>query len=357
MEEAVHALLAEVAAPPILVFPDWDALIDKSRPFHLHCDVSTDGLGAELEEEQPDGSIHPIVYSSRPTFPNERNWTPLELEAGCVVWSMRHLCRYLFNPDFHRYECIQQISKIGESKPRIQRWMGFLSAYNCRHSYRRGRDNANADFLSRLPILPIVDDISGSSTLTDPDDLAVYFICAYGYITSSCPIPGVGLGGLTPSYYNNLGTGPNPFPTPVLSGLPPTKDDFRTHLARMPLRRMTGPTTSPFATPTDEPCSSYAIDDHHEASRSNCARRTRSGTGTLAGNIPLRPDYRMAARSVFAASAAPAPAPKSPRRLSSPPRSARLGSTIPVARPTSPRLATVPNPLIDHSPPAAFLAL
>ena len=30
MEEAVRALLAELAALPILVFPDWDAVIDKS---------------------------------------------------------------------------------------------------------------------------------------------------------------------------------------------------------------------------------------------------------------------------------------------------------------------------------------
>ena len=73
MEEAVCALLAELAAPPILVFPDWDAVIDKSRPFRLHCDASTDGLGATLEQEQPDGSIRPIVYTSRATLTNERN--------------------------------------------------------------------------------------------------------------------------------------------------------------------------------------------------------------------------------------------------------------------------------------------
>ena len=50
-----------------------------------HCDASTDGLGATLEQEQPDDSIHPIVYISRATLANERNWTPMELEAGCVV--------------------------------------------------------------------------------------------------------------------------------------------------------------------------------------------------------------------------------------------------------------------------------
>ena len=133
MEEAVRALLAELTTPPILVFPDWNAAFDKSRPFRLHCDASTDGLGATLEQEQTDGSVRPIVYISRATLANERNWTPMELKAGCVVWSIRRLRRYLFSVFFlifTDHECLQQISKIGESKPRIQRWMEFLSAYN-----------------------------------------------------------------------------------------------------------------------------------------------------------------------------------------------------------------------------------
>ena len=346
MEEAIRALLAELAAPPILVFLDWDAVIDKSLPFHLHCDASTDGLGATLDQEQPGGSIRPIVYISRVTLANERSWTPMELEAGCVVWSIRHLRRYLlsvFFLIFTDHECLQQVSKIGESKPRIQRWMEFLSAYNYGLSYKRGRDNANADFLSRLPILPTA-------------DLGVYLIRACRYTTPSCPILGVDLGGLTPSVYNSPSTGQNPFPTPVLGRVPLTKDDFRTHRAPRPLNRMTGPTASSFATVTDEPWLSYVINDHHEASRSNCARHTRSRTVTLTGNTPLRPDYRMAARSGFAASAAPPPPPKATLRSSPPPRSARLGSTIPLRRPTSPRLATVPNPRMDHSPPVALPA-
>ena len=36
MEDTVRALLAELIAPPILVFPDWDAVIDTPRPFRLH---------------------------------------------------------------------------------------------------------------------------------------------------------------------------------------------------------------------------------------------------------------------------------------------------------------------------------
>ena len=241
-------------------------------------------------------------------------------------------------------ECLQQISKIGESKPRIQRGMVFLSAYNYRLSCWRGQKNAHTEFLSRPSLPPTAEDISGSFSLTDPDDLGVYLIRACGYATPSCPILGDGWGGLAPSSYNNPRTGPNPFPTLVLGGLPLTKYDFWTHRTPMPLMHMTGPTTDPFATPTDEPCLSYAIDDQHEASQSNCVRRTQKRMAILAGNTPSRPDYRTAARNGFAVSAAPAPPPKAPLCPSPPPRSARLGSTIQLGRPASLRLATAPHP-------------
>ena len=144
-----------------------------------------------------------------PLSDNERNWTPLVLEAGCVVWIIRHLRRYLFGAFFLMYashECLQQISKISGSKSRIQRWMEFPD-YNYRLSYRRRRENANANFICRLPLPPTVEDISGSSALSDTDDLAVYVIRARDHIAPSCPISGVGLGGLAPSSYPTLCTG------------------------------------------------------------------------------------------------------------------------------------------------------
>ena len=67
------------------------------------------------------------------------------------------------------HECLQQICKIGETKPRIQRWMELLSVYIFGFSYRRGRGNANADSLSRLPSL-LLKVIPGSCALSNPDD-------------------------------------------------------------------------------------------------------------------------------------------------------------------------------------------
>ena len=334
-EDTVRTLLAELAAPPILVFPDWDAVIDTSRPLRLHCDASAAGLGATLEQEQADGSIRPIVYISRATLGNEQNWTPMELEAGCVVWSIRPHIRYLFGLYFlvfTDHQCLQQICKIGETKPRIQRWMEFLSAY--------------ADFLSRLPLPPIADNVSGASALTDPDDLGVYLIRACGLTTPSCPVPGVGLGGLVPSPDIPVLGGLAPSPDiPVLDGLPLTSDDFRTHRAPLPSPSATTCPCRPRATFPQAPCTTYAIDARDGAPRPT--RRTRSQTAILDGNTPLRPDYRTATHSGFAASAAEV---SPPLHTSPPPRSARLGSTTSPGR-RAPISSTPPPADLQSVPP------
>ena len=324
-----------------------------SRLFHLHCDASTAGLGATLEQEQPDGSIRPIVYISRATLDNKQNWTPVELGAGCVVWSIRCLRRYLFGMYFlvfTDHQCLQQICKIGETKPRIQRWMEFLSAYNFHLSHRRGQENADPDFLSRLRLPPIDEDISGASALTDPDDLGVYLIRACGFTTPACSVPGVGLGWLTPSPCHApdavlVGLTPPP-DCPVLGGLHLTIDDFRTHRAPMPPTHMTARPRRPYVTLPKAPFTTYAISALDYALRP--ARRTRSQTTILDGNAPSRPDYRTAAHSGFAASAASAPP---PLRTSPSPRSARLGPTTSTGRPASTSSTPTPPNLQSNSPP------
>ncbi|CAB1119757.1 unnamed protein product [Ectocarpus sp. CCAP 1310/34] len=84
MVEVVKTLLSELARPPILVFPDWEAIEDNSRPLRLCSDACIDDFGASLEQEELDGSMRPIVYISRATLHAERNWTVVDLEAGGI---------------------------------------------------------------------------------------------------------------------------------------------------------------------------------------------------------------------------------------------------------------------------------
>ena len=279
----------------------------------------------------------------------------MELEAGCVIWSIRRLRRYLFGVYFlvfTDHQCLQQICKIAETKPRIQRWMEFLSAYNFRLSYRRGQENANADFLSRLPVPPIDEDVPGASALTDPGDLGVYLIRAYGLTTPSCPVPGVGLGGLAPSPDIPVLGGLAPPPDiSVSGGLPLTQDDFRTHRAPLPSLSMTARSRRSYASPPQAPSTTYAISARDDAPRPS--PRTRSQTAISAGHTPSRPDYRKAAHSGFAVPAASAPPPS---RTSPPPRPDRLGY-IKITNGRVPTRSPPPSADLRSTPPPPTASL
>ena len=49
MEIIVREIIAELATPPILIFPNLHAVGDGSRSFHAYCDACIDGFGAALE--------------------------------------------------------------------------------------------------------------------------------------------------------------------------------------------------------------------------------------------------------------------------------------------------------------------
>ena len=183
MEKLIRDLLRELTEPHVLAYPDWDAAIDGSRPFRLYCDACRDGFGATLEQQQPDGSIRPITFLSRVTLPNERNWTILELEAGAIVWAIKRLRPFFFGIAFiivSDHQALASLDKVGEHHPRVQRWMEFLNAYQFKLEYRKGSGHNNADFLSRLPVDAIPEDIEGDCRLTHPDDVDVYFVGASG---------------------------------------------------------------------------------------------------------------------------------------------------------------------------------
>ena len=174
--------MAELATPPILVFPNWDAVADGSRPFHVYCDACIDGFGAALEQEQGDGSIKPIAYISRDTLDSEKHWTPIYLEAGSIVRALKRLGGYLWGTKFRiisDHKALESIGKVGNHNARVQRWFDSLTAFDYTLEYRKGT-NGNADFLSRLPEPATEHDRSGSTSLNPG---GIYLIRACGLNT------------------------------------------------------------------------------------------------------------------------------------------------------------------------------
>ena len=169
MEKLVREILVELTTPPVLVFPDWDAVADGTSPFHVYCDACIDGFGAALEQEQTDGSIKPIAYISRATLDSKRRLTPLDLEAGSIVWALKCLRGYLWGTKFRIFsdhKALESIGKVGNHNARVQRLLEILTAFDYTLEYRKGSANVNADFMSRLPKPASEHDHNGSTSLT-----------------------------------------------------------------------------------------------------------------------------------------------------------------------------------------------
>lgn len=96
MKATVRSMLADLAKLLVMVYPNWNAVEDSTRPFLLHTDTSYDGLGSTLGQEQGDGTIRPMAVISeistaigRKAFLNSAyttcayspDWNPWRLEA------------------------------------------------------------------------------------------------------------------------------------------------------------------------------------------------------------------------------------------------------------------------------------
>ena len=78
---AFNTIKDKLSSPPILAYADF------SKPFILHTDASTEGLGAVLYQEQ-DGLERVIAYASRGLRASEKHYPAHKLEFLCLKWAV-----------------------------------------------------------------------------------------------------------------------------------------------------------------------------------------------------------------------------------------------------------------------------
>ena len=107
-----------------------------------------------------DGSDQPIAFASRSLSKAEKGYAHLDKEGLAIVFGVKKFHHYLFGRKFticSDHKPLQYIFSASRPTPslasaRIQRWVLTLSAYNYQIQYKPGKDNSNADVLSRLPL-------------------------------------------------------------------------------------------------------------------------------------------------------------------------------------------------------------
>ena len=142
-------LIASLISPKILVYPDF------TKKFCLTTDASKIGLGAVLS--QPDGDEENVIaYASRTLKDAERNYTTTELELLAIVWAVERFKPYLFGTVFELitdHKPLTYLHSSTSTSSRLARWKLKLSDYSFDIHYKPGKENINADILSRTEIL------------------------------------------------------------------------------------------------------------------------------------------------------------------------------------------------------------
>lgn len=127
-----------------------------------------------------------VAYASRSLHPTERNdanYSSFKLELLALKWAIMEKFRdYLMGSKCIVFTDINPVAHLQTARlgAMEQRWVAQLASYDFKMKYRSGRENSNADALSRISLPSTVTPIARvcmlSSTPLSPTDVAIHQI-------------------------------------------------------------------------------------------------------------------------------------------------------------------------------------
>ena len=163
LQSRVDGVIDTLQSPAVMAFPDFES------PFILNTDASGYGLGAVLYQKQGEEKLNRVIsYASRTLTDAERNYHlhSGKLEFLALKWGVTekfsdylgHGAKFTVFTDNNPLTYVMTSAKLNATG---MRWVSDLADYDFDLRYRPGKNNADADGLSRNPI-----DV-GSSTIED----------------------------------------------------------------------------------------------------------------------------------------------------------------------------------------------
>ena len=153
LQSIVDKLIEHLRSEEVIAYPDFD------QPFYLTCDASNHGLGAVLYQNQK-GVDRVIGYASRTLTDAEHNYNlhSGKLEFLALKWAItERFGDYLkYSPrKFEVYTDNNPLTYVLTSAKLNAtglRWVADLAEYDFLIKYRPGKENVDADCLSRKPL-------------------------------------------------------------------------------------------------------------------------------------------------------------------------------------------------------------
>ncbi|RWS01610.1 Retrotransposable element Tf2 protein type 1-like protein [Dinothrombium tinctorium] len=126
---------------------------------NAHCYIFTDaskiGIGAVLKQKDENGNMHPVAYFSKKLLSYQQNYSITEIECLAIVEAINFWHHYLYGKNFTvitDHNALKWLKSVKKPNSRLFNWSLKLSQYDFNIKYEPGKNNVEADCLSRNPI-------------------------------------------------------------------------------------------------------------------------------------------------------------------------------------------------------------
>lgn len=182
-QQAFESIIDKLTTAPVLGFAN------PKLPYILHTDASTTGLGAALYQEQG-GQMRAIAFASRGLSHSESRYPAHKLEFLALKWSVTEKFRdYLYGNEFTVVTDSNPLTYIlttARLDATSYRWLAALSTFSFKLQYRAGRQNLDADGLSRRPHGELLNDHSSQKEQERINQFTQYHLADLGSPHSIC---------------------------------------------------------------------------------------------------------------------------------------------------------------------------
>ena len=129
-----------------LYLPDWE------KKFHIRVDASGLAMGAILFQKDEKGDNLPIAYASKSLSKPQLNWSATEKELFAVIWITRKWKVYCTTRPVIQSDhlSLHGIRKQKDPRKKLARWITELEGVDCVLEFLKGKENVEADCLSRV---------------------------------------------------------------------------------------------------------------------------------------------------------------------------------------------------------------
>ncbi len=131
-------------------------IFDPKLPIFIYTDASLLGVGAVLKQPQPDGGLKPVAYFSKKLNESQKRKKAIYLECLAIKECVKYWQHWLIGTFFTVISDHKPLENLN-IKARTDEELGdltyYLSQYNFVIKYSPGKNNAEADCLSRNPVL------------------------------------------------------------------------------------------------------------------------------------------------------------------------------------------------------------